>query len=67
MNGGWQEAEWALKQGRQAEAETLFRDALDRYQHSLGRSHHNTLSLMNDLGMLFSRQRKFEAANVYYA
>jgi tetratricopeptide (TPR) repeat protein len=53
-------------QGRLAEAEAMYQQALARYEKALGPEHTSTLQTVNNLGVLYWNQDKLDEAEVIY-
>jgi CHAT domain-containing protein/tetratricopeptide (TPR) repeat protein len=54
------------EQGRYAEAEQLFRSALERQERARGKDHPDTLGTVNNLAALYHTQHRYEDATLHY-
>ena len=54
-------------QGKLAEAEPYYREALEKRRRVLGEEHPDTLSSINNMGLLLRDQGKLDQAEPYYS
>ncbi|XRB17491.1 EF-hand domain-containing protein [Pseudoscourfieldia marina] len=62
----WDVAELLRNQGKYADAEPLYREALDGHRRELGDAHLDTLASINNLANLLSDQGKYADAEALY-